>query len=269
MAQEPSELGRAELPKRGSRIGYRRLVLILACVAVLSIGGHLLLSSRAPAIKVGENMSYGVYVGDRKVGSLTLRITGTTTVENAECYAARYLLTTGNVARAGELKFDGQGNLRRATIALAENLSLRWRTEVGYSFADRLMRVIVEDNRDPGNYRESDVYINLTAEIMVPEHVWYLLRFEPLRKDYRREFHLNLLPDATLNVKAAIRVTGEEVIETPAGRFECWVLEGENTRLASWPVDKIWVAKNERLVARAVEWQDDIQIEYRLERVSP
>ena len=32
------------------------------------------------------------------------------------------------------------------------------------------MRVIIEDNRE--NFREKDVYIELTAEIMAPEQVW-------------------------------------------------------------------------------------------------
>lgn len=240
------------------------MIIILACVVVLSVGGYLFLTP-GPPIRVGENMVYGIYVGDSRIGSLTLRITGTVVVENAESYVARYSLVTDDVARVGELKFDKEGNLRRAAIAEAEDLSLKWKTEVGYSFADKLMRVIIMDNRNPENYWENDVFINLTAEIMVPEHVWYLLRFESLHKGYRREFHINLLPDATLNVRAAIQVVGEEVIETPAGRFECWVLEGENTRLASWPIDKVWVAKDERLVVKAIEWQDNIQIEYTLE----
>lgn len=251
--------------RRRFRLSYKHAGLILGCMVALAAGGYLLLTSKAPFIKVGENMTYGIYVGDSKIGSLTLRIAGTAIVENAECYVARYSLVTGNATRAGELKFDKDGNLRRAAIAEAENLSLKWRTEVGYSFADKLMRVIVEDNRDPENYWENDVFINLTAEIMVPEHVWYLLRFESLHRGYRREFHINLLPNAVLNVRAAIRVVGEEAVKTPAGSFDCWVLEGENTQLASWPIDKLWVAKDEKLVIKAIEWQNTTQIEYILE----
>ena len=272
MTQESSEQPpQAEPQKRGFRVGYKHVAMILACVAVLGVGGYLLLTSGAPPtgvggrIRVGENQTYGIYVGDSKIGSLTLRITGTTIVENAESYVARYSLVTGDTARVGELKFDKDGDLRRAVIAEAEDLSLKWRTEVGYSFADKLMRVIVWDNRNPENYWENDVYISLTAEVMVPEHVWYLPRFESLHRGYRREFHINLLPDATLNVGAAIQVVGEEVVETKTGRFDCWVLEGENTRLASWPIDKVWVAKGERFVVKAIEWQNSTQVEYKLE----
>lgn len=92
-----------------------------------------------------------------------------------------------------------------------------------------------------------------------------LLRLEPLSFGYRREFRINLLPDATLNVRAAIRFIGEEAVGTPAGGFDCWVIEGENTRLASWPIDKLWLAKMGDFVVKAVEHQDQIQVDYILE----
>jgi len=261
MAKRP--IKRAKPPRRGLRIGYKSVAIILGCAVVLSVG-YLLLTSRPP-IRVGEKMTYGIYAGDAKIGLLTIQVTGTAVVEKVECFVARYSLVVGDTARAGELKFDWDGNLRRAVIAEAEKLSLKWRTEVGYSFAEELMRVIVEDNRDPENYQEKDAYIKLDAEIMVPEHVWYILRFESLQQGYRREFHINLLPNATLNVRVTLKVVGWETVETPAGRFECWVLEGENTGLASWPIDKVWIAKDERFVVKAIEWQNNIQVEYVLE----
>lgn len=256
---------RAGPPKRGFRMNYKHVAIILGCAVVLSVGGYLLLISSPTFIKVGESMTYGIYIGGTKVGSLTSQITGTAPIEGVECYVAQYSLSTGSAARSGVLKFDKDGNLMRAAIAAAENLSLKWRTEVGYSFTDNLMRVVFEDNRTPENYRENDVYMNLTAEIMVPEHVWYLLRFGPLHQYYRREFYINLLPDATLNVRAAFQVVGDEVVETQAGRFDCWVLEGENTQPTSWPIDKLWVAKSERVVVKAIEWLGDVQVEYILE----
>jgi len=262
MVEQPPPEGAK--PPRGLRISYKSVAMILGCAVAISVG-YLLLTPRPPLIVIGESMTYGIYIRDAKIGSLTTKITGTALVENVESFVARYSLVVGGTARAGELKFDGDGNLRRAAVAEAENLSLKWRTEVGYSFAEELMRVIVEDNRDPDKYWENDVYIRLTTVIMVPEHVWYLLRFESPHLGYRREFHVNLLPNAVLNVRVALKVVGGETVETPAGRFDCWVLEGENTRLASWPIDKLWVAKKERFVVRAIEWQDDIQLEYILE----
>ncbi|RLG57092.1 MAG: hypothetical protein DRN83_02620, partial [Hadesarchaea archaeon] len=170
-----------------------------------------------------------------------------------------------NEGRFGILKFDFNGNLRRAVTTEVEGEALKWRTEIGYSFSDKLMRVILEDNRDPENYIERDTYINLTAEIMLPEHVWYLFRFEPLGDSYRHELYLNLLPDAFLNVKVAFHVVGEEELDTPAGSWSCWVIEGENTQLASWPVDKVWVDKERALVIKAVENQDGHEVVYLLE----
>lgn len=255
---------RAKPRKWAFRMDYRYAAIIIGCL-VVSVGAYLYLTSGAQFIRVGENQTYGIYIGGTKRGTLTSQITGTAIVENVECYVAQYSLMYGDKARAGELKFDKSGNLRRAVIAEVENLSLKWRTEVGYSFADKLMRVIVEDNRVPENYEEKDDYNNLTAEIMVPEHVWYLLRFESLYRGYRREFYLNLLPDATINVSAAIQVIGDQTVETQAGSFDCWIIEGENTQLTSWPIDKLWVSKDWRFVVKAIEWQGSTQVEYVLE----
>jgi len=244
--------------KRGLTIG---IVFVVALITTL----YFLLSSGRQPVKVGESLSFGIYVGGTRIGSLLERITESTVIENTKCYVAKYTLTTNGSARAGVLKFDERGRLRRAVIAQAENLSLKWRTEVGYFYDQGLMRVIVQDNRVPENYRENDVLIRFGSEtVMLPEHVWYFLRFQPLGPHYRLELYLNLLPYANFNQKVALKVTREEDIETPAGRFSCWVLEGENTRLASWPIDKIWVSKNEKIVVKAIELQDSIQIEYSL-----
>lgn len=238
------------------------IILIIFCTVV---GVLVLLQPPGCPVKVGENQTYSIYDGPTRRGSLTLRITNTETVENAECYVARYSLMVDETTRSGKLEFDKNGNLRDARIEEVENLSLKWRTEVNYSFAEALMRVIFQDNRNPEDYLKDVAYINLTEEIMVPEHIWYLIRLESLHQGYRREFYINLLPNATFNTSAAIQVVGEETLETPAGRFDCWVLEGENTQLAPWPIDKLWVAKNERVVVKAVEDQAGAQIEYLLE----
>jgi hypothetical protein len=260
----------SEPPQPPARRGRSLKILALIAGAALAAAACLLLtSSEKQPVRVGESLDFAVYAGGTKIGTLSERISESAVVENASCYVARYTLTVGGSARAGVLKFDGEGRLRRAVVAQAENLSLRWRTEVGYSFSQGLMRVIVQDNRDPENYRENDLLVRFGSEtVMLPEHVWYFLRFQPLGPGYRRELYLNLLPDAALNVRAALRVTGEERVETPAGRFSCWVLEGENTGLAPWPIDRIWVSKDRKIVVKAVEWVNGVQCEYVLEKLS-
>ncbi len=248
--------------------GGKFAIAIFICAVVFSVGAFYFLARGVSSpVRVGEQQVYGIYYQDTKIGTLTIQVNGTVVVENVESFVATYSLSfpTLDRARSGMLKFDAGGNLRRAVIAQAEENTLKWRTEVGYFFADGLMRVIVEDNRNPEDYMEEDTYINLTAEIMVPEYAWYLLRFEPLNQDYRHEFYINLLPNAILNVRAAVQVTGEETVETPVGSWECWVLEGENTQLTSWPIDRIWVAKDSGLVVKGVKSQNGEEIIYLLE----
>lgn len=129
---------------------------------------------------------------------------------------------------------------------LTENGSLEWVTEISYFFSTGLMHVAVNDNRDPENYQEIDNYLAFSERIMTPEHLLYLLRFVFFNLGYHQEFHLNLLPDATENLTIAMEVVDEEEIETQAGYFACWVLE-----------DKLWIAKDERLVIKAVKKQGE------------
>jgi hypothetical protein len=243
----------------------RKKIVGLILIAIVA-GAVYLLTREEATFRVGEKQVYRVYYQGENIGSLTLQIEGTEIVEGVESYVAFYSLTLPGLdkARSGRLKFDAVGNLRRAVIAEAEEGALKWRTEIGYSFAENLMRVIVEDNRDPENFKEEDTYIRLTAEIMAPEHVWYLLRLEPLGFGYRREFHINLLPDATLNVRVAFKVVGEESVQTLAGTFDTWVIVGENTALAAWPIDRIWVEKGDGMVVKAVENQAGVLFVYEL-----
>ncbi len=245
----------------------RLAVAVFTCAVVLSISAIYFMTQVVPPVRVGERQVYGVYYQDVKIGTLTLQVGSTAMVENVESFVATYSLSlhTFNKARSGTLKFDADGNLRRAVIAEVEENVVKWRTEIGYSFSDGLMRVIVGDNRNPEEYLENDVYINLTAEIMVPEHVWYLLRFKSLDQNYRHEFYINLLPNAIFNVRVAVQVVGEETVETPTGSWDCWVLDGENTQLTSWPIDSIWVSKGNGLVIKAVENQGGDEITYVLE----
>ena len=200
----------------------------------LGVVGYLLLTGPFPTrvsgpIRIGENQTYGVYVGGNRLGTMVSWVEGTESFDDVQCYVARYSLTIGNAAQAGRMLFDQGGRLRYAKIAVADNEGLKWTTEIGYSPALGVMRVIVEDNRVPENYRVYDNTVVTPGEVMVPIHPWYLFRVENLYSGYQRSFYVNSLPIATTVVPAKISVTGEEKVETPAGSFDCWTLQGENT----------------------------------------
>ncbi len=279
LAKEPRKLRLRKIAKPQKlalRVDPRHIAIIIGCV-VAGVGAYMFLT-KAPSsvvenvienVRVGESQTYGIYVSGIKVGSLTSQITGTAIVGGVECYVARYGYVVGDGARWGELKFDNEGNLRRATVEWYENFSStdEWwndssylRTDVGYFSAGNRMDVIIEDNS--GRYENRDDNNLLPGEIMVPEHVWYLLRFESLYQGYRKEFFINALPDATQYVPVAFQVVGDNTLKTQAGDFDCWVIEGENTQLTSWPIDNLWVAKDTGVVVKAIELQDSVQFEY-------
>lgn len=245
--------------------GGRVALLVFCCAVALGTACIWYLTREAFPIWVGEEQNYGTYVKNGRVGTLTAWIEGMEKFDGVECYVARYMLTFGDTARAGRLKFDREGRLRHVKVALVENKALKWTTEVGYSPATDTMRVIIKDNRDPENYSESDDILRVPGETLVPEYLWYLIRLERLQPGYRREFYLNCMPEAGTIFSAGVAVIGEEKIQTSAGLFDCWVVRGENTRLAPWPIDRVWVAKDGKFVVKAVELQDDIQFEYFLE----
>lgn len=238
----------------------RRSILspLYICAILLIIALFLVrMWPEGPPIRVGERQTYGIYLDniDNKIGALEIGVENTTIIENVECYLVRYSLEVDGGKRSGQLEFEKGIWPKHTKITLTENESLEWDTEINYSFFTNLMHVVVKDNRDPDNYQEINNYLSFSERIMTPEHLWYILRFGPFYQGYRQEFYINLLPDATENLTIAMEVVGEEEIETQAGYFVCWVLEGENTQPTQWPIDKLWIAKGERLVVQALENQ--------------
>ena len=110
-------------------------------------------------------------------------------------------------------------------------------TEIGYSYLLNVARVIVEDNRNPENYRELDNLLRLPGETFVSECLWYLLRLEDLHLGYERGFYVHSLPEATLLGAASVEVTDEELVSTPAGNFDRRIVKGTNV------TDRLWIAK--------------------------
>ena len=248
----------AEPERRRFRLDYRNVALILGCVA-LSVVGYLILTGPRGPIRIVEKQTYGVYAtGGNKIGTMVSWVEGTESFDGVGCYVARYSLTIGNAAQAGRMLFEKGGRLRHAKIAVADDEGLKWTTEIGYSPALGVMRVIVEDNRVPENYHVHDNTVATPGEVMVPIHPWYLFRIENLYPGYQRSFFINALPMATTVVSAKISVTGEERVETPAGSFDCWALKGENAV-------NLWIAKGERLVVEAIEQVEGVSWTYVLE----
>jgi hypothetical protein len=219
------------------------MVLIVALVS-----GSLLLTPAPKPFRVGENLIYGAYLGGDRVGVMNFWIEGEETFGDARCYVVRYSLEVPvlNAARAGRLLIDGEGKLRHAKIAYAEGGALRWATEIGYSYALGVMRVIVEDNRAPENFSKKDDSVVIPGETFVPAHLWYLLRTEEVEEGYERRFFVNLLPDATEVMRASVTIVGIEDIATPAGTFDAWVVEGENI------AEKLWIERGSGVVVKAV-----------------
>jgi hypothetical protein len=257
--QLPEEPGKGEIPplKRPRR---RLKLVVLACILAGAIlaGYFSFLAPRHVGLKVGEEMIYGIYIGDKKIGTLTTKIEGIEVFDNVNCYVSRYMLTIGNRARGGRMKFDEKGELKHVKVALAENLSLKWSTEIAYSIQAKRIYVIIEDNRSP-EFRVYENIIPMRRETMISEFLWYLLRIEPLSIGYEREFDLNVLPDAMNIIPASLKVAGEEMVVTPAGAYDCSVVEGENTS------NKIWVAKDGRVMAKFMEKLAGAEVVYILE----
>ena len=240
---------------------YKPIAVFLLIVAV-SCAALVFFSPRkeiGPRIRTGEEMIYGLYAGDHKIGTIAFWIEGTETLEGARCHVARYSLSTPDTAKSGKLKFDETGRLRHVKIAFVENQSPRWVTEIGYSYLLNVARVIVEDNRNSENYRELDNLLRLPGETFVSEHLWYLLRLEDLHLGYERGFYVHSLPEATQLGAASAEVIGEERVSTPAGNFDCWIVKGTNV------TDRLWIAKGGAAVVKAMENVDGVEITYMLE----
>ncbi len=235
------------------------LVCVLALVLVF-MGLILRVFHQGPLIGVGEEMVYGVYVGGNRAGTMTFWVEGTESFDGVACYVGRYSMMVGDTVQAGRMVFDKQGRLRHAKIALVENRSLKWSTEIGYSRAVGVMRIIFEDNRNPENYSVTDNAVLMPGETVLPAYLWYRLRMENLGLGYQLEFYINVLPQATTLVPARVAVRGEERVDTPIGRFDCWVIKGENT------TSGFWITKDRRLVVKAVEEAEGVSWLYVLEK---
>lgn len=253
----------------------RFAVAVFICAVVTGVSVIYFLVPEVPfPIRLGERQVYGIYLGGNKVGTLELWVSGTVAVEGEELYISHYNLSYSDVLRSGLSKFDGMGRLHRFEATQRNGEDLEWRVEVSYLLSDNRMGVIIEDNRDPDNYRTADSYMSIEGvEIMMPEHVWYYLGFQELYPEYQYSLRLNLLPNPVVgsiapaqNTVVTLRVTGSETVETSVGSFECWMVEGgENTRLAAWPIDRIWVAKESGLVVKGIENQDGDELIFMLE----
>ncbi|MEM2878776.1 MAG: hypothetical protein QXG10_04470 [Candidatus Hadarchaeales archaeon] len=253
------------MPRVGQTLSA--LAIFVFAVFLLIIGMGLISKQDLLPIKDDENLVYGIYSGGERMGELKLWVEGRETVDNVECFVVRYSIYIPNDdrARSGVMKFDSRGTLRRVRIAEAEQNVLKWATEIGY-FKQGLMRVVVEDNRIPEAFSEKDETILTPPDATVGEYVWYLIRFDDVGEGYSRRFGMSLMPDATTIVSSRISVSGEENVESPAGTFECWAMEGENTESVPWPVDRMWVSKKDGIVIKASELIGGGETTYLLER---
>ncbi len=235
---------------------YKPIAVFVLVCAAFTICALLFLRDAQPRLRLGERITYGIYVEGARKGSWEMNIEenmaenaplirgGAIVWENMHCYKANYTMNYGRVRQGGWMVFDENGKLRHARVWYSLDNIPQWATEIAYFHADNLMYVIRDNYED--NSRKDD-WVPMQRETMITEYLWYLLRVEQLRLGYEREFDLNELPDATRRVAAKIKVVREEKTETFAGTFDCWILGGQ--RAFDW----MWVEKNGRLVARMRE----------------
>lgn len=230
---------------------YKPIAVFVLMVVVGSAVLALLSLEPGTRLRLGEKMVYGIYVEGERVGSWGMGIENRmTTLENVPCYRVNYTMELGRVQQGGWIEFDEDGELRHTRVWYYLDNVPRWATEIAYSYPDNLMRVRVENHEnldENGNPSAVENFMFLQKETMTAEHLWYLLRLEPLELGYSREFDLNAFPDAMQTVPARVDVVGEQRVETPVGTFDCWLVQGQGS------FDWMWVEKNGRLVAKVQE----------------
>jgi hypothetical protein len=160
------------------------------------------------------------------------------------------------------MKFDEEGELKHTRVWYYLDDIPRWATEIAYFYSENVMAVRIEnyENLDEeGNPSVVENFLPLERETTISEHLWYLLRLEPLRLAYLREFDLNAFPNATQTISGWIEVVDEQSVETPADTFDCWLVRG------SGPFDWMWVEKGGRVIAKVVERTGGLTLVYMLE----
>lgn len=220
--------------------------MLAVLIATAAITGYLVLVLlQVPIIRTGENHHYGIYINDTRMGTYDQWIEGETTVEGTRAFIARYIeryaIGTDNYGRAGRMTFKADGGqLRHCKTAFAKNQDLLWATEIAYSPTLSVMQVIFENYED--NTSSTENFIGMQRETTVLEHLNYLLRLEPLRQGYARKLDLNIFPNATNTVTITFEVTGEDIVQVPAGSFDSWAVGSDQLAIT------IWVAKDGRTV---------------------
>lgn len=220
-------------------------VFVLICLAFTVFAMLFLRVGKPPGLRLGERMTYGIYVGGTRVGSWEMGIEeNMTTWENVRCYKASYSMALGRVQQGGWMEFDENGGLRHARVWYYLDNVPRWATEIAY-FPTLKVMYVVENNYE--NNSCENAWVPMQRETTIAEHLWYLLRTEPLKLGYSREFDLSAFPRATQLVPARVDVLREEKVETFAGTFDCWLISGQG------PFNRMWVEKGGRLVAMVQE----------------
>jgi len=242
LAQEPTgapEQRVAHKKFKASHVALKLLVVVAACA-----GAYFLFLRETSAIRVGEELTYGVYLGENKVGVQVMRVNKLEEFQGARCYEATYALTVGRVAQVGQIIFDERGRLRSTSVAkgylseLGELENVEWATKITCFLDLNKMNVKITY---PDKVEEED--LSLPPALATAEQLRYALRIERLRLGYYKEFNLSYFPNARVTGALALKVTGEEELETPAGSFECWVVEGSGAFAM-----RMWVAKDGRAV---------------------
>ena len=216
------------------------LVLLVIGMVVAS----LVACAPKEVIRVGEEMSYRVYLGETAVGTLVTAVPMSVSFQDVDGYQATYKMElAGDITQEGSIVFDRSGTLRKTVVSMRRAGVEVWTTEVTSYLESGQMRVIISRE---GEITES--VIEHPPGLATAEQLSYLLRRSPLRLAYSQQVNLLAFPDATQTVAITLAVVGEEQIDVPAGSFDTWVLEGHGA------VDiYMWIAKDKSTVPLIIE----------------
>jgi hypothetical protein len=227
------------------------VLLVIGMVAALLIG-----CGPKEAVQVGEEMRYGVYLGETAVGTFVTAVPASLSFQDVNCYQSSYKMElSGDIIQEGTIVFDRDGMLKKTVVFMRQAGVEQWATEVVSYVELGKMRVVISRE---GGITESSVAQPLG--LTTAEQLSYLLRLSPLSLGYIKNVNLLAFPDATQTAALTIEVVGEEQIDVPAGSFDCWALEGHNAFDLY-----MWITKDGRLVPLLIEQTAGSSWRYMLE----
>jgi hypothetical protein len=209
----------------------RKSGLASVLLAILLLSALLVyVKGRERGALLGERLEYQIEGG----GFFLLEVSPQKTLyRGVKCYNVRFEFSSGSLQRSGSYLMDEKGGLRFLQVQVAENAQ---GTEVRVTGGLEVWAGLNKVHTSWISSTEGVVHENffeLPPNLSTPEHFLMLVRFRNLKSGYYEEFSFLQLPIPT-EAPVNAQVIGSETVRTPAGEFECRVLQlggGWNARL--------------------------------------